>query len=1086
MFKSKLLYRIFISFLVFSILLLLPLILSIEKEIRDLLTMGGGLPKGIKIIYTTFWKRLIDHFIVLSFYAFFVAFMISLFFSRKILRPLTQLKRAAEKVRQGNLDVEVPVEGDDEIGEVVDVFNNMIRTVKERTDELKKKDLYINTMMDPLWVVDDTDTVVDINPAFTEVFGYSREEVIGTSIYEYFDETDVEKVRTELETKRLSGKHSTYQVDFIARDGSRIPVLITGSPIKEDGRITGKIGIIKDIRQQVQLMKELSESKEHLEIIMDSIQDAMLIIDRDYKIIKANDIARKRYGYDIIGRDCFEVSHRCSRPCWMEGEECPLQGVFSSAEVIISIHEHYDERGNKSYEEILASPIRNAEGEIIEVLELMRDITVRIRYEEEIERRNRELLMINSIASIVNRSLRADEVFTDVLEKLIETFDMDGGGFFILDEKFRMLNCSYHKGVSEQFVREAGRVKLGEDIPGRVAVTGEIITTSDLSIDKRVEKSIIKHSGIKGYCCIPVKGKERILGVFCLFKYSEHKFTPDEENILRAAGEMTGLALENIRLYERLRKMFENQKNRRAFEQGILLRLSNVLSSADDIEDIISQSMSIIKEFLNADILMFWQLEDNRGLVLKDAIGIKSDEISMPTNLLTPEIHSIDSGDMIIIKDINEESRYHFPEVIRQQGLRGIYSIPLRVGNHVLGVITIGYKFRHQEDEDELHFLRIIAGIFAVAYERSLIYEKRILEKGLADAILNTITEGVCTVDSNGRIILSNSSTERIIGISVNSIIGKSYKEIFSRLEGYCPVEKALCGEKSAGELRVIRDGEQRIIHVDALPLIDVDGEVYGAVQVLRDITREKEIDRMKTDIIRSVSHEFRTPLSAIVGLTEMLIDGDVSDERAMKYLKTIYDEGLRLSDMVSDLLNISRIESGSERLRYSEIDFQKLVELIEKSFAEEFNKKGIIYETEIEDDLKGLYGDGDKLLQVLYNLTDNSIKYSDYGRKISIRIYGEDDYVIIEHTDTGWGIPERDLQHIGERFYRGKHGERTKGTGLGLTLCKEIINLHGGTMQINSKFGVGTSIIITLPKGGYELSEHIASGGIDAKGNGD
>ena len=1085
MFKSKLLYRIFLSFLVFSVLMILPLLLSLDKELKDMLAVGKGLPEGIRLTYDILWQRLFDHLIVLSFYAFFVAFIISLFFSRKILRPITRLKKAAERVRQGNLDFELPLEGDDEINEVIDTFNEMIKTLRQRTEELKKKDIYINAMMDPLWVVDDSNTIIDINPAFTEVFGYRREEVIGTSIYDYFNEMDAEVVRREIETKRAYGKHSTYQVEFLTRDGTPVPVLITGSPIIENGEVTGKIGIIKDISQQARLMRELSDSKEHLESIMDSIQDSMLIIDRNYKVIKANDIARKRYGLDIIGKDCFEVSHKSSRPCWMEGEECPLQGVFTSAEVLSSVHEHYDEEGNKCYEEILASPIRNSEGEVIEVLELMRDITMRVRYEEEIERRNRELLMINSIASIVNRSLRADEVFSDVLEKLIDTFDMDGGGFFILDEQTRMLNCLYHRGVSEEFVREAGRVKLGEDIPGRVAITGEIVTTPDVSIDRRVERSILKHSGIKGYCCIPVKGKERILGVFCLFRYREHRFTPDEENILRATGEMTGLALENIRLYERLRKMFETQKNRRGFEQGILLRFSNILSSANDIEEIISQSMGVIKEFLNADVMMFWQLEDDNTLTLKNA-SFDFDSISIPVTLLTPEIHSIDSGEIIVVEDIREDSRYHFPEMLKEQGLTSIIVIPLRVGNHVLGVITTGYRFRHKEDEDELHFLRIIAGIFAVAYERSLIYEKRILEKGLADAILNTITEGVCTVDMTERIILSNRSTEKILGIPLNSIIGRQYREIFSRFEGYCPVEKALNGERSSGELRIVKDGEQRVINVEALPLIDADGEVYGAVQVLRDITREKEIDRMKTDIIRSVSHEFRTPLSAIVGLTEMLIDGDVSDERAMKYLKTIYDEGLRLSDMVSDLLNISRIESGKERLKFTEIDFREIIDHLRKAFAEEIERKDITFDSIIEGDIGSVYADRDKIIQVLSNLTDNSIKYSNSGCRIAVRVYAEDNHVIIEHTDTGWGIPEKDLQHIGERFYRGKHGEKTKGTGLGLTLSKEIINLHGGTMQINSKFGVGTSVIITLPKGRYELTEPIIPGGLNAKGNGD
>jgi GAF domain-containing protein len=165
------------------------------------------------------------------------------------------------------------------------------------------------------------------------------------------------------------------------------------------------------------------------------------------------------------------------------------------------------------------------------VIELLRDVTERMRDEAEIVRKNMELTVLNSISGILNRSLKPDEIFSKVLDKLIEMLSMDGGGIFFIDESAKEMVCRYHKGISDDSLKTLGRIRLGEDVPGRVAVTGHILTTSDISRDQRIERSMIKHSGIRGYCCFPVKGKERIVGVFCLFSFNPRVFTPEEEKI---------------------------------------------------------------------------------------------------------------------------------------------------------------------------------------------------------------------------------------------------------------------------------------------------------------------------------------------------------------------------------------------------------------------------------------------------------------------------------------------------------------------------------------------------------------------------
>ncbi|RMG71786.1 MAG: PAS domain S-box protein, partial [Nitrospirae bacterium] len=218
-----------LAFLLLYILVLMPFYLSVKSSIihsmqRDILALEEG-----KIDYLDTVQHMyhaIDRSVVIYLL---VGLCLSVLFSylliRRYDRPLKNLIKAAEEIKRGNLDVQVDDHKNEEFAQFIDMFNDMVRSLKDKNEELKKKDLYVNTMMDGLWVVDANDRIVDVNPAFLNMFGYSRQEVIGASLYDFFDQKNRQIVREELETKRLKGEHSTYQVEILARDGSHVPVL---------------------------------------------------------------------------------------------------------------------------------------------------------------------------------------------------------------------------------------------------------------------------------------------------------------------------------------------------------------------------------------------------------------------------------------------------------------------------------------------------------------------------------------------------------------------------------------------------------------------------------------------------------------------------------------------------------------------------------------------------------------------------------------------------------------------------------------------------------------------------------------------
>ncbi len=1067
MFKAKIVHRLFVAFLLYLLALLLPLSYLIQKDLRESLTetvISEGEERDAGLIRDGLVKEFYKDIAVTSVYAVTVAFLLSLLLHRRLLKPLKALQVGAEAVKKGELDTKIPVQSDDEIGEITRVFNEMLINSRVRAKELQRKELYVQMMSDALLVIGEDDIVVDINPAFTEMFGYNRNEVIGSSILSLFDGKDRVLVSRELDSEVLKEGCRRFRASVLSKEGQRIPVLMTFRPEMRDDSIVSKIGIIRDLRDEARLLDEVQESRKHAETIMNSIKDSILAIDSEFTIVRANTAALKKYGEDIVGRKCYETTHLYSEPCWKENLDCPVKEVFDSGGVCRTVHEHYDRTGKRFHEEIVASPVRNPEGEVTEVIELLRDVTERMRYMDELNRRNRELSLLNSIAYSINRSTTPEEMFSKVLDRLAEAFGMDGWGVMTLDEENQMLTCSYYRGIPEEFVRKVENIRLGDDIPGRVAITGDAVTTRDITTDERIAYSMLKDSGMKGYCCIPIKGKERVLGVYCLFRFKEHTFTRTEERILKSTGEMTGLALENIRLYEKMKEMFERQKSQRLQQQKDLLELTSRLVTAGDIKEVIRMTSLMVKDFLCSDAVLFWEQKGEETLVLGYHLGLRPKTRTISMDAACTETYAVRKAACTGVYDIRTDERFQVTEDLRP--FRSVLSVPVMVQDRVLGVFTFATRVPRVYREDEIHFLRIVTSIFAVALERSQLYEKRINELALAETILNTISEGVCTVDTDGVITSANNSAERILGIPVTALIGTDYREIFDQPDGggTSPVAKALAGEEGTAEYIFRRSNQETAILVNSLPLLDSFGRIYGAVQVFRDVTREKEIDKMKNDLIRSVSHEFRTPLSAIVGLTEMIIDDEVESDRAQRYLETIYKEGLRLTELVSDLLNISRIESGTETLKYSEIDFADLVESMKKIFEKAIKNKRIAFYTEIDPTITEFYGDRGKLSQLLANLIDNSIKYSDPGCRITLKVRRTGKYVIIEVADTGWGIPDVDLPRLSERFYRGRHGEKTKGTGLGLALCKEIVKAHDGNLEIESRLKEGTTVTVVLP----------------------
>jgi len=342
-------------------------------------------------------------------------------------------------------------------------------------------------------------------------------------------------------------------------------------------------------------------------------------------------------------------------------------------------------------------------------------------------------------------------------------------------------------------------------------------------------------------------------------------------------------------------------------------------------------------------------------------------------------------------------------------------------------------------------------------------------------SVLDNMTSGVVMVDRDGKLVLLNRSAEEFLGFSSAELLGQRYtlaktQQELTRMIAECFQRR----EPLRGEV-VFHYPEERTLDIHAVPMTIAEDEYAGILIVMHDITAIRRLERMRSEFVANVSHELKTPIAAVKGFAETLLGGAASDPATTKsFLQIIYDESERLNRLIGDILDLSKIESKRVPLHYSPVEMKTFVERIFHMMAPEAGKKGIALESVVDQDVY-IEADEDRLQQILVNLLSNGITYSHDGGRVRVLVEPivepsdrPDEYERVRITvqDNGVGIPKKDLPRIFERFYRvDKARSRVSGgTGLGLSIVKHLVELHKGTIRVESQLGIGTRFVIELP----------------------
>lgn len=347
-------------------------------------------------------------------------------------------------------------------------------------------------------------------------------------------------------------------------------------------------------------------------------------------------------------------------------------------------------------------------------------------------------------------------------------------------------------------------------------------------------------------------------------------------------------------------------------------------------------------------------------------------------------------------------------------------------------------------------------------------------DKQHMEAVLNSIADAVLVTNAYGDVTLVNGAAEKALDFHFDRTQRKGLAEVchdatllaaheqLRKSEHHVPRKFAEIVHGDNGDLRIYK------ATINAVRSAGTDHEeLSGVVTVLHDVTREREAARMKNDFVSKVTHELRTPLSSIRAYVEMLVDGEAQDaETRDEFYKIIDSESDRLSRMIENILNISRIEAGVVKVQKQDVALTPIIKEVVECLRPQAAEKDQQLEAELSPVFYQVHADRDMLYQAVLNVASNAIKYTPDGGSIRVSSAIEGGMAVVRVTDTGLGIPKEDLPKLFEKFYRvGANKKAAKGTGLGLALVKEIIEtLHQGQVAVESEVGKGTTFELRLP----------------------
>ncbi len=727
------------------------------------------------------------------------------------------------------------------------------------------------------------------------------------------------------------------------------------------------------------------------------------------------------------------------------------------------------------------------------------------RLYSELEQRLSETTTLQEVSRVVNSALDLQEIFERVVGELANAFKYPLIGLFTVEKNG--LQIQAHHGFSKEEAARVEHLSLDAGIVGRAVLQGE----PQLVLNVKDDPDYLEiKDWVHNEIAVPIISDEEVLGVLSVSSGEADPLDDNDLALLRTFAGQVAAAMTNARLYAQMVQLsgeLEQRVEERTAELreerdriDTLYKIAVELTTSLDLDMVLNRALELVGEAVGADTGTLFLVDPQSDMLIHRA-SMEYDA-TLPPGGRRVELHRheglagwvMDNQQSLVIDNVQVDPRWaNIPGTEERRSLLGA---PLVATGDVLGCIFFNSNTEGAFSEDHLTLVEAAARQVANAINNAELYRlirdqaerlgvmlrSQQTEAAKSQAILESVADGVMVSDQAGEIILFNAAAERTLGLRRDQVLGRPSGELTglygsgaetwdARFAAWQASPREYAGEFLSEQIEF----EDRVVQVHVSPVLH-GSEYLGLVSVFRDITREVMADRIKSEFVARVSHELRTPMTSIKGYADLLLlgaAGEVTPEQR-RFLETVKSNADRLSLLVNDLLDISRIEQGQFELDIQPVQMDELVGDILTAFEGRKTEEGRTIElyAEVPEDLAPIEADYDRLMQIMTNLVSNAYQYTPDNGSVTISIKPDDKGIQIDVVDTGIGIPDESKERVFERFFRGESQPlvfKHAGTGLGLSIVHQIIEMHSGRVWFESQEGEGSTFSIWLP---YKFEE--------------